>query len=147
MAGKLTGDELAQACADAMWANDKASKHLGMKLEKIATGVADVSMRVSDIMLNGHDMCHGGYIFTLADSAFAFACNSYNQLTVAQQCTINFTNPAHKNDILTARATERMRQGRSGIYDVTVTNQNNDIIAEFRGASRTIKGSHLPEEV
>ncbi len=147
MAGKLIGDELAQACADAMWANDKASKHLGMKLEKIATGAADVSMQVSDIMLNGHNTCHGGYIFTLADSAFAFACNSYNQLTVAQQCTINFTNPAYENDILTARAVERMRQGRSGIYDVTVTNQNNDIIAEFRGASRTIKGSHLPQEI
>ena len=145
MAGKLTGDAMAIACADAMWANDKASKHLGMKLEKITVGVANVSMQVSDIMLNGHDICHGGYIFTLADSAFAFACNSYNQLTVAQQCTINFINPAHKNDILIARATERMRQGRSGIYDVTVTNQNNEIIAEFRGASRTIKGNHLPD--
>ena len=145
MVKMLSEDELARACSDVMWANDKASQNLGMNIEFIANGRADISMRVSELMLNGHDTCHGGYIFTLADSAFAFACNSHNQLTVAQQCSISFVNPAQLGDVLTASAEERILQGRSGIYDVTVKDQNDRTIAEFRGASRTIKGSHLPE--
>jgi len=100
---------------------------------------------VGEDMTNGHGMCHGGFIFTLADSAFAFACNSYNQLTVAQHCAISFIKSAKSGDRLSALAIERQREGRSGIYDITVTNQNDEIIAEFRGTSRTIKGNHLPQ--
>jgi acyl-CoA thioesterase len=103
-------------------------------------------MRVQEHMLNGQSNCHGGYIFTLADSAFAFACNGYNQFTVAQRCDVNFLAPAFLGDELTAYAKERNRTGRSGIYDVQVTNQKGEVIAEFRGNSRTVKGQHLGGE-
>ena len=96
-------------------------------------------------MTNGHKTCHGGYIFTLADSAFAFACNTYNQRTVAQMAAVSFLAPAFEGDLLTATAQEVWRQGRGGIYDVRVTNQSGTPIAEFRGHSRTVKGTHLPE--
>jgi acyl-CoA thioesterase len=103
-------------------------------------------MKVRDDMLNGHGICHGGFIFTLADSAFAFACNSYNQNTVAQQNQITYLTPGQAGEILTATASEVSRMGRSGIYDVTVTGEDGRTVALFRGLSRTVKGQHFPEE-
>ena len=131
---------LARRCADAMWADDRASQGLGMKLASVAAGQAEMTMAVEPAMTNGHGMCHGGYIFTLADSAFAFACNSYNQRTVAQHCSISYVRPAKLGDRLRAVAVERSRSGRSGIYDVRVTTEDGTVIAEFRGHSRTIEG-------
>lgn len=141
----MTPDALAKACSQQMWTQDTASQNLGMQLEHVEPGNAKISMMVTEVMTNGHGICHGGYIFTLADSAFAFACNTYNQVTVAQHCTVTFLAPALLNDRLTASAQERSRKGRSGLYDVTVTNQNGDTVAEFRGNSRTTKGTILPE--
>ena len=137
-------DELARACADAMWASDNASRHLGMKIVDIAPGRATITMTIAEFMTNGHGMCHGGYIFTLADSAFAFACNSYNQNAVAQHCSVTFIRPGKRGDVLTAAAVERSRSGRSGIYDITVTGGDSKVIAEFRGHSRVIDGRLLP---
>jgi acyl-CoA thioesterase len=135
---------IARACADAMWADDAASRGLGMELIAVEPGHAVLAMNVTDKMVNGHDLCHGGYIFTLADSAFAFACNTYNQRTVAQHCAITFVAAARRGDRLVARATERLRAGRSGIYDVTVTSEEGFVIAEFRGNSRAIEGEIVP---
>lgn len=143
---KFTPDELARECADSMWSSDNASRALGMKIVDVTSGCAILTMVIKDTMTNGQKNCHGGYIFTLADSAFAFACNSYNQFSVAQNCTIQFWAPARLNDELTATAKERQRAGRTGIYDVSVCNQRNECIAEFRGISRTVKGTHLTEE-
>ncbi|HEV2507119.1 MAG TPA: hydroxyphenylacetyl-CoA thioesterase PaaI [Mesorhizobium sp.] len=135
---------VAIASADAMWRDDRASQHLGMQLEHVAPGEATVSFTVTDVMTNGHNTCHGGYMFTLADSAFAFACNSYNQRAVAQHCSVTFVAPAFLGDRLTAHAREVSRAGRNGIYDIAVTNQKGERVAEFRGHSRTVKGTHLP---
>jgi acyl-CoA thioesterase len=140
----MTPLELARACADAMWAEDRTSSGLGMELVAVEPGHAVVAMTVTGRMVNGHNTCHGGYIFTLADSAFGFACNTYNQRTVAQHCTITFLNAAHLGDRLVARAVERQRMGRSGIYDITVTREEGFVIAEFRGHSRTIEGEIVP---
>jgi acyl-CoA thioesterase len=131
---------LARACADAMWKDDAATQSLGMTLVSVAPGQAVITMTVTDRMVNGHKLCHGGYIFTLADSAFAFACNTYNQRTVAQHCAVTFLASAKLGDKLVARAVERQRSGRSGIYDVTVSREEGNVIAEFRGHSRTIEG-------
>jgi acyl-CoA thioesterase len=136
--------QLAEAAAAAMWGNDRATQHLGMQLDHIAPGEATVSFTVTELMTNGHETCHGGYIFTLADSAFAFACNSHNQNAVAQHCSVTFIRPAFAGDRLTASAREVSLQGRGGIYDIKVTNQNGEHVAEFRGHSRTIKGTHIP---
>ncbi|NML74798.1 hydroxyphenylacetyl-CoA thioesterase PaaI [Rhizobium sp. S-51] len=141
----MNAQEMAEACAKAMWDLDTASQELGMRIERIAPGEAVLSMEITRAMSNGHGNCHGGYIFTLADSAFAFACNGYNQLTVAQGCSITYVNPGRIGDRLTAQARELSRRGRSGIYDISISNQNGDTIAEFRGLSRTVKGTHLPE--
>ncbi|SFT78245.1 hydroxyphenylacetyl-CoA thioesterase PaaI [Mesorhizobium sp. YR577] len=135
---------LATASAAAMWRDDSASQHLGMVLEHVAAGKATVSFIVTGIMTNGHKTCHGGYLFTLADSAFAFACNSYNQRAVARHCDITFIAPAYLGDRLTATAKEVSRGGRDGIYDVRIINQKGEHVAEFRGQSRTVKGTHLP---
>jgi acyl-CoA thioesterase len=135
---------LARACADAMWADDEASRALGMELISVEPGRAVMTMSVLKHMVNGHNTCHGGYIFTLADSAFAFACNTYNQRTVAQHCSVTFLQPARLGDRLIARAMERQRAGRSGIYDVTVTREEGFVIAEFRGHSRTVEGELVP---
>ena len=139
------GLNLAKRAAAAMWAGDKATQFLKMELSNVSEGKADIKMPVQDFMLNGHKTCHGGYLFTLADSAFAFASNSYNQRTVAASCHITFVAPAFAGDILTAIALEQSRAGRSGVYDATVTNQNNDVIALFRGLSRTVKGVHVED--
>jgi acyl-CoA thioesterase len=135
--------ELAEACARAMWAEDQASQGLGMVVERVAPGEAVLSMTIRPDMTNGHGICHGGFIFTLADSAFAFACNTYDQRTVAQQCAVTFLQPGRRGDRLTAHAVERNRTGRSGIYDVTVRNSQGEVVAEFRGHSRTIAGTLL----
>jgi acyl-CoA thioesterase len=126
-------------CLEAMWAEDRASQELGMRVEQVASGRARVTMVVRPDMTNGHGTAHGGYIFTLADSAFAFACNSANERTVAQACDVVFVAPASEGDLLVADAVERHRYGRNGIYDVRVTCGDN-VVAEFRGRSRTIGG-------
>jgi acyl-CoA thioesterase len=141
----VTPDALARACAEAMWAADPSSRALGMRLDDVGPGRAVMSMTVRDDMVNGHGMCHGGYIFTLADSTFAFACNTYNERVVAQHCAITFLRPGRRGHQLTATAVERVRSGRSGIYDVTVADQDGTAIAEFRGHSRGL-GSKFFEE-
>ncbi len=141
----MTPDELAIACADSMWEHDEASRSLGMKIAEISKGRAVLTLTVRKDMVNGQKICHGGFMFLVADSAFAFACNGYNQYTVAQSCKIDFLAPAFEDDLLTAVAEERYREGRSGIYDCTVTNQDGRVIAEMRGNSRTVKGQHLPD--
>ncbi len=137
----------AERSAAAMWATDDASKWMGFALDSVGPGVAVMSMTVERHHTNGHDICHGGVIFSLADSAFAFACNSYNRVTVAQMNSISFIAPGKLGDRLTAHAREVSLRGRSGIYDVTVTNGDGAVIAEFRGCSRTIKGQNFPEHL
>ena len=139
----LSPDDLARACADAMWKDDDASSGLGMKIIDIGPGRATLSMSVQPHMVNGQRIAHGGFIFTLADSAFAFACNSHNEKAVAAQGNITFIRPGRLGDTLIAAAREISRSGRSGIYDVRVT-VGDDVIAEFRGHSRTIGGAWLP---
>lgn len=142
----MTPQDRAERSAREMLQGDTASQTLGMTITEIAPGRATLTMPVTDAMLNGHGICHGGYIFTLADSAFAFACNTYNQRTVAQQNQITYLAPGQPNDTLTARAVEVSRTGRSGIYDVTVSASDGTALALFRGLSRTIKGQIFPEE-
>ena len=137
--------EMAQACADAMWADDKASRAMGMRIETVGPGFAILSMNIGVNMVNGHGLCHGGYIFALADSALAFACNSHNQRHVAQHCQIAYLAPGRLGMRLLAEARERYRGERSGIYDVTVRTEAGETIAEFRGHSRSIPGALVPE--
>ena len=141
----MTDDDLARACAAAMWAEDLASQRLGMVLEDVGPGRAVLSMTITADMVNGHGSAHGGFIFTLADSAFAFACNTVDQRSVGQQASITYLAPARAGDRLTATAVERARPGRSGLYDVTVTGPDGGLIAEFRGHSRTVKGRILAD--
>lgn len=136
----MTPDQIAQKSADAMWKSDRASKMLGFEITSVSEGQATLTLTVRPDHCNGHGICHGGITFALADSAFAFACNSRNQSTVAQHNSITYLAPGQLGDILTANATEVALKGRSGIYDVTVSNQTGTIIAEFRGNSRAIKG-------
>jgi acyl-CoA thioesterase len=139
----LSTDDLARACADAMWKDDDASKGLGMEIVEIKPGQATLAMTILPHMVNGHGIAHGGFIFLLADSAFAFACNSHNERTVAAQCNISFIKPGKLGDRLVATAREISRTGRSGIYDVRVT-VDESAIAELRGHSRTIGGAWVP---
>ncbi|WP_315987602.1 hydroxyphenylacetyl-CoA thioesterase PaaI [Actinomadura sp. HBU206391] len=130
-------EELARRCAAAMYERDQASRHLGIEISDVAPGRARARMRVTSSMVNGHDLAHGGYVFLLADDAFAFACNTYDQVTVAASAEVVFVAPARLGDELVAEAVERTRYGRSGIYDVTVRRSGDDaVIAEFRGHSR-----------
>lgn len=122
-----------------MWATDVASRSLGMELISAGIGHAVVRMPVTDAMINGHDVAHGGFLFLLADSAFACACNSHGPVTLAAGADITFVAPVKRGDLLEARATERVRFGRSGIYDVTVY-RGDEVVAEFRGRSRTVGG-------
>ena len=140
---KLSPDQLARACAEAMWKDDNASQGLGMEILDIKAGRAVLAMTIKPTMVNGHGIAHGGFIFTLADSAFAFACNSHNERAVAAQANISFIKPGKLGDRLIATAREISRSGRSGIYDVRVT-AGDAVIAEFRGHSRTISGAWLP---
>lgn len=142
----MTPEEIARACAEAMWADDQASRGLGMELVAVGPGAAELAMTVRADMVNGHRICHGGFIFTLADSAFAFACNSFDEQVVAAHCAITFLAPARLGDRLLARGTARQRFGRNGIYDVTVVRAaDGAVIAEFRGHSRTVGGSFRPQ--
>jgi acyl-CoA thioesterase len=131
---------LAEEVGRVMYAADAASQALGMRIEQVGPGQATLSMQIRADMLNGHKTCHGGLIFSLADSAFAFACNARNASTVAAGCTIDFLAPAYAGDVLTAQAGERSLAGRTGVYDVTVKNQEGRDIALFRGRSYRIKG-------
>src|SRR5437764_5267352 len=121
-----------------MYADDAASQALGVVISDVAPGTASASMKVRDDMVNGHGTCHGGYIFTLADTAFAFACNTYDDVTVAAGADISFLEPVHKAEHLTATAVELSRRGRSGLYDVTVRTDEGTVVAEFRGRSRSL---------
>ena len=136
---------LAERVADAMFVNDRASRGLGMQIASVAPGRAEMTMTVREDMLNGHAMCHGGFIFLLADSTFAFACNSYNRNTVAQGCSIDYLAPAHLGDVLHATGVERSRTGRTGLYDIEVRNQHGKTVALFRGKSYRIDG-HVVDE-
>lgn len=132
--------ELAELTARTMYANDAASQALGARVVSVGPGQAAMSMTVRPDMLNGHKTCHGGFIFALADSTFAFACNSRNAVTVASGCTIDYLAPGFEGDVLTAHATEYSLAGRTGIYDVHVTNQDGKRVAIFRGRSYRLKG-------
>ena len=138
-----TSQQIAEATRDAMWANDRASKMLGMQVLAVGPGTATLAMTVRDDMVNGHDLCHGGLVATLADSAFAFACNAHNEVTVASGFDINLLAGARLGDVLTAQAVEVKKAGRTGVYDVSVSNQRGEAVAVFRGRSHTFKGKHL----
>jgi acyl-CoA thioesterase len=131
---------VAEAVRDAMWRDDRASKSLGMQVLAVGPGSATLTMTVREDMLNGHDICHGGLVTTLADSAFAFACNAYNEVTVASGFDVNLVAAARLGDVLTARATEVHKAGRTGVYDIEVRNQRGERVAAFRGRSYTMKG-------
>jgi acyl-CoA thioesterase len=122
-----------------MYADDQAAKALGISIDEVAPGRATVRMRVTGDMINGHRIAHGGYIFLLADTAFAYACNSYGPVTVAQACQIAFLRPAREGDELIATAAERVRMDRSGIYDISVRRADGEVLAELRGHSRTVQ--------
>src|SRR6202008_3348800 len=139
---KLSPDDVARACAEAMWKEDDASKGLGMKIVEVKPGQATLAMTVKPHMVNGQRIAHGGFIFLLADSTFAFACNSHNERAVAAQCHISFIKPGRLGDRLVATAREISRSGRSGIYDVRVTVDDTSI-AELRGHSRTVGGAWI----
>jgi acyl-CoA thioesterase len=142
----MTPDDRARRAADAMWASDAASQTAGLRLDAIGPGTARMSMTVRDDHLNGHGICHGGVIFTLADSAFAFACNSHNRVAVAQHNTISYLSPGQPGETLTANAREVSLTGRNGITDVIVTGSDGRQVALFRGASRQIAGTHFKED-
>ena len=136
IAAQLTADRVRVG----MLVNDRATLALGMQVVEVTPGGATLTMTVREDMLNGHDICHGGLIATLADSSFAFACNSHNELTVASGFSVDLVAPARLGDVLTARCQEVSKAGRTGVYDATVTNQRSERIAIFRGRSYTIKG-------
>lgn len=140
MTDSTTPQQVAEHVRRGMFANDRALKALGMEVTEIAPGRAAVTMTVREDMLNGHDICHGGLIATLADSAFAYGCNSYDELTVASGFGVDFVAPGRLGDVLTARCAEVSRAGRTGVYDVEVSNQRGERIAVFRGRSYTAKG-------
>ncbi len=147
----MTSQEIAEAVLAGMWANDRASKALGMDVLHIGPGSATVAMTVREDMINGFDICHGGLLSTLADSCFAFACNSYNEMTVASGFSLDIVAPARLGDRLKAVAKEVSLAGRTGVYDITITNQADALIAVFRGRSYRIKGKpvvplHGPED-
>lgn len=137
---ELSPQQTAERVRDGMFATDRASKMLGMRVVEVGPGHSTLAMTVRDDMLNGHDICHGGLIATLADSAFAFACNSYDALTLASGFGIDFVAPGRLGDVLTARCHEVAKAGRTGVYDTEVTNQRGERVAVFRGRSHTIKG-------
>jgi acyl-CoA thioesterase len=140
----MTPDELARATAQAMYEADGCSRALGMELLEVRAGYARLRMAVRPEFLNGHQICHGGLIFTLADSTFAFACNSYNVNTVAAGCSIEFLRPVQPEDVLTAEAVEQVLSGRNGVYDIRVTNRAGETVAMFRGKSAQIRGHVIP---
>jgi acyl-CoA thioesterase len=142
-AAVIDPQRLAEAVRDAMWRDDRASQALGMQVLAIGPGTATLAMTVREDMLNGHDICHGGLVTTLADSTFAFACNAYNEVTVASGFDVNLVAAAHRGDVLTATACEVNKAGRTGVYDIDVHNQRGERVAAFRGRSYTLKGRHV----
>ncbi len=144
-AENMSPQALAEACAEALYSTDNASKGLGMKIESVAPGRAVLSMKIRDDMVNGHGICHGGFTFALADSAFAFACNSRNANTVGQGCSIEYVRPVRQGEQITATAEERHLGKRSGLYDITIVNEHDEVVAYFRGNSCRIKGTVLPD--
>jgi acyl-CoA thioesterase len=138
-----TPQQVAEACREAMWADDHATKLLGMRIEAVGPGTATLSMVVRRDMLNGHATCHGGLLTSLADSAFGFACNGYNEVAVAAGFDVNLMAPGREGDVLTATAREVSKTGRTGVYDVDVCNQRGERLAVFRGRSYTLKGKPL----
>ncbi|HLY88763.1 MAG TPA: hydroxyphenylacetyl-CoA thioesterase PaaI [Acetobacteraceae bacterium] len=131
--------DVVRARAEAMWAEDRATNGLGMRLDDVAPGRARLSMMITEVMANGHGICHGGFIFALADSAMAFAANPRGEPAVAQHASITFVRPGRIGEVLVAEAVERMHAGRSGIYDVRVSTEGGELVAEFRGHTRTIR--------
>lgn len=144
---RVDAQRVAEAVRDTMFANDRASKGLGMRIEAIGPGTATLSMTVREDMLNGFDICHGGFVTTLADSCFAFACNSHNEVTVASGFAIDIVAPSRQGDVLTASAVETSLTGRTGVYDIRITNQRDELIAVFRGRSYRIKGKPVVPEL
>lgn len=140
----LTPDALAEATAQAMYEADACSRGLGIELVAVRPGYACLRMPIRPDFLNGHQICHGGLIFTLADSTFAFACNSYNINTVASGCSIEFLRPVPGGEELTAEAVEQTLSGRNGIYDIRITNRAGETVAMFRGKSAQIRGTVIP---
>jgi len=137
----MTPDEIAQKSVEALWAEDHAARAHGIRIESVGPGRAALTMTVTKSMANGHGIGHGGFVFLLADTAFAYACNSYNQRCVAQACSIAYLRPARLGAHLRADAREVRRVERSGVYDISVTDETGAAIAEFRGMSRTVRGS------
>ena len=145
MSAQMTAQQIAQATCDAMWRNDRASKALGMQVLAVGPGTATLSMTVREDMLNGHDICHGGLVTTLADSAYAFACNAYNEATLASGFDVSLLAASRLGDVLTATARELNRAGRTGVYDISVSNQRGEAVAVFRGRSYSMKGKAVVE--
>ena len=145
MSAQMMAQQIAQATCDAMWRNDRASKALGMQVLAVGPGSATLSMTVREDMLNGHDICHGGLVATLADSTFAFACNAYNEATVASGFDVSLLAASRLGDVLTATARELNRAGRTGVYDISVSNQRGETVAVFRGRSYSMKGKAVVE--
>ena len=139
----MTPQQVAEAARDAMLKGDRATRMMGINVQAVGPGSATVSMAVREDMLNGHDICHGGLISTLADSAFAFACNAYNEITVASGFDMNLLAAARRGDVLIAVASEVSKSGRTGVYDISVGNQVGQALAVFRGRSYTLKGKAL----
>lgn len=143
----MSPQDKARKVGETMFAVDTASKHtMGMELLACEPGRAVMRMPVQPLHLNGHQICHGGFIFTLADSTFAFACNSHNKNAVAAGCSIEFLRPAHAGDVLTCEGVEQTLSGRHGIYDMRVSNQRGEVVAMFRGKSAVIAGTVFPED-
>jgi|SRR6185295_7671572 len=145
-AAQVAAQALAERVVRAMYERDAASRGLGIEIIEVRPGFVRATMLVRPDMVNGHDIGHGGFIFALADSAFAFSCNSYNTITVAAGATIDFLAPAHQGDRLMATAAELWRSKRTGLYEVTVTNQQGTVIALFRGRSHQLKGPVVPDQ-
>ena len=142
----MNADQIAQAVGQSMFAQDAASREtMGMQLVECKPGYAKLSMEVKALHLNGHKICHGGFIFALADSTFAFACNSRNLVTVAAGCSIEFLKPGQLGDVLECEGIEQTLTGRHGIYDMRVSNQRGEVVAMFRGKSAQIAGTVLPQ--
>ena len=139
--------ELAERTAEAMWARDNAAQALGMQIEAVGPGHARLTMKVRSDMVNGHHICHGGLIFALADTAFAYACNTRNELTVASGLSVDFVAPGRPGDVLVAEAKELSQAGRTGVYDVTIRNRQGLLIALFRGKSYSMKGKPTVPDV
>jgi acyl-CoA thioesterase len=144
----MTPEQRAEQVGKSMYAADVAAREtMGIEIVSVAPGRAVLRMAVKPLHLNGHKICHGGFIFTLADTTFAYACNSYNKNAVAAGCSIEFLKPGHEGDVLTCEGVEQTLSGRHGIYDMKVSNQKGEVIALFRGKSAVIPGQIFPEEV